>query len=91
MYPQQLVSKMRCDEFHKLMRMISFSMFENEVEAGVSHDAFNTLHSVLNFIWEKENEGFLLFLDVRIHRSGFFTSIYRKSTFTDLYTVRDSF
>ena len=50
-------------------------------------------HPNINFSSEKENEGRLSFLDVNIFREKgkFVTNVYRKKTFSGVYTNFDSF
>ena len=50
-------------------------------------------HQNINFTFEQENIGSLLFLDVKIYRknSKFVTSVYRKPTFSGLFTNYESF
>ena len=53
----------------------------------------NSHHANISFTCKIENDGKLPFLDILIERStdGFSTSIYRKPTFTGLFTNFDSF
>ena len=50
-------------------------------------------HRNINFLLEEENEGRLSFLDVNIFREKgkFVTNVYRKKTFSGVYTNFDSF
>ena len=50
-------------------------------------------HHNINFTIEKENVGSLLFLDVKICRKNgkFVTSVYRKPTFSGVFTNYESF
>ena len=81
-------------------------MYERYVDDIFSHfvdrnacDQFalllNSLHPALRFTCEHECNGCLPFMDVKVSRrdfeSGFVTSIFRKRTFTGLYTRWDSF
>ena len=54
---------------------------------------FNFLHLSLRFTFEKECNGFLLFLDVLVEKSEaeFIASVYRKSTFTDQFLQWNTF
>ena len=56
-------------------------------------DCLNGLHKALKFIMESEEEGQLPFLDVLVMKEAgkFATTIYRKPTFTGLYTRWDSY
>ena len=53
----------------------------------------NVLHTALHFSFEKEENNSLPFLDVLVEKSdtGFLTSVYRKPTFSGLYTRWSSF
>ena len=53
----------------------------------------NSLHPSLRFTVEKEKDGVLPLLDVKIEKSSneFLTSVYRKPAFTGLYTNLNSF
>ena len=53
----------------------------------------NSLHSSLCFMFEKELDSSLLFLDIPVekHKTGFITSVYRKLTFTGQYIHWDSY
>ena len=53
----------------------------------------NSRHKNMSFTFEEENEGRLAFLEVLITRSGgsFLTSVYRKPTFSGLYSHYESF
>ena len=72
----------------------TFSLFDfGRDEALRFLDLLNSLHPSLQFTMEEEFERRLPFLDVHVLRevSGFTTSIYRKPTFTGLYTRWDSY
>ena len=67
------------------------------LEDGENDDEFlqelNNLHPALQFTREKEQESKLPFMDVHVHKKAlpdstiqFETSVYRKPTFTGLYT-----
>ena len=64
---------------------------------GTECDTFlkrlNGLHTALHFTFEKEENNSLPFLDVSVEKSdtGFLTSVYRKPTFSRLYTRWSSF
>ena len=53
----------------------------------------NSRHRNIHFTYETENNNMLAFLDVLVCReeTGLVTSIYRKPTFSGLYTHFDSF
>ena len=56
-------------------------------------DYFNKCHPNMNFTLEQEKNGKLSFLEVEVSRDGntFVTSVYRKPTFSGVYTHFDSF
>ena len=71
----------------------TFSIFESEENAEKFFEVLNGMHPALKFTIEKEENQCLPFMDVFLQRSGnnFIRSIYRKPTFTGLYTRWDSF
>ena len=72
----------------------TFSLFDGgETEALQFLARLNGLHPSLQFTMESEKEGKLPFLDVLVMRTldRFTTTIYRKPTFTGLYTRWDSY
>ena len=71
----------------------TFVSFKSRGDALVFFDTLNQQHSSQSFIIEEEDKGQLPFLDVLVERcdSSFFTSIYRKATFTGLYLDWHSF
>ena len=71
----------------------AFSHFESQDRCVTFFSCLNSLHPALRFTLEGEMDGSLPFLDVRVTRtdSGIITSIYRKPTFTGLYTPWDSY
>ena len=70
-----------------------FSHFQNKHSSVIFFKRLNSLHPALQFTMEGEVDGSLPFLEVRVTRvaSGMVTSLYRKPTFTGLYTPWDSF
>ena len=70
-----------------------FSHFENKEASVVFGEQLNSLHPALQFTREDEDEGTLPYLDVKVMRMdvGIVTSVFRKPTFTGLYTRWDSF
>ena len=70
-----------------------FSHFATKDESVTFFHRLNNLHDSLEFTMEGEDDGSLPFLDARVTRSesGMVTSVYRKPTFTGLYTPWDSF
>ena len=65
----------------------TFVVFSNGDECDLFLDSLNSLHPSLRFIFEKESNLALPFLDVLVEKSSskFITSIYRKPTFTGQY------
>ena len=65
-----------------------FILCEKLEHLGMFKDYLNSKHENINFTSEIENEGKLPFLDILIDRSDgkIVTSVYRKSTFTGVYT-----
>ena len=65
----------------------NFVVFENEDDCKKFFFSLNSLHSSLHFMFKKEVNSFLSFLDVLVekHKTGFITSVYRKPIFTDQY------
>ena len=63
-------------------------LFENEQQADLFLKHINSYHGNIKFAVEKETNNTLPFLDILIHKDAtkFSTSLYRKPTFTGLYT-----
>ena len=70
-----------------------FSHFDSKETSEKFCRRMNALHPSLCFTCEDEQEGQLPFLDVKVIRTskGIVTTIYRKPTFTGLYTPWDSY
>ena len=70
-----------------------FSHFLSKEACNEFFVTLNNLHPALKFTREDEQDDSLPFLDVLVNRMAqeFSTSIYRKPTFTGLYTPWDSF
>ena len=70
-----------------------FAIFTTEAQCDQFFAVLNSLHPSHRFTAEKEENGVLPFLDVKIEKSTneFLTSVYRKPTFTGLYTNWNSF
>ncbi len=70
-----------------------FVVFRSETHIPLFLNYLNSQHPNISFTSETETDGKLPFLDILIERSsdGFSTSIYRKPTFTGLFTNFDSF
>ena len=70
-----------------------FVLFESSESANSFCEYMSSKHQNINFTVEKENIGSLLFLDVKICRKNgkFVTSVYRKPTFSGVFTNYESF
>ena len=70
-----------------------FSHFERRDKCARFYGLLNNLHPALQFTMEAEEDGSLPFLDVGVTRTdaGMTTGMYRKPTFTGLYTPWDSY
>ena len=70
-----------------------FVLFENEKQLEKFRDYLNSKHKNINFTMELEKDGTLPFLDMLIDRNNgqITTSVYRKPTFTGVYTHYQSF
>ena len=70
-----------------------FVLFESAEHLSKFRDYFNTRHSNMSFSFEPEKNGKLSFLDVEVSREKgkFVTTVYRKPTFSDVYTHFESF
>ena len=68
-------------------------LFKNGKDADSFLIQLNSMHPSLKFTVEKESNHQLAFLDVFVHNisTAFLTSVYRKPTFSGLYTIWDSF
>ena len=72
----------------------TFAMFHNKDSANYFLHYLNGCHSNIKFTIEFEHNNAIPFLDILVTRNqnnAFTTSIYRKKTFTGLYTKWDSF
>ena len=70
-----------------------FVLFSSLDQAEKFKKCLSSKYPNINFSLEKENEGCLSFLDVNIFREKgkFVTNVYRKKTFSGVYTNFDSF
>ena len=70
-----------------------FVLFESAEHLSKFRDYFNTCHPNMSFSFEQEKNGKLSFLDVEVSREKgkFVTTVYRKPTFSGLYTHFESF
>ena len=66
----------------------TFVLFKSENDVKKFHKYIGSRHSNMSFTFETENENCLPFLDVLVSRDGnnFSTSLYRKPTFSGLYS-----
>ena len=71
----------------------TFSLFDGCESAEEFLNCLNRLHLSLRFTMEGEKNNRLPFMDVLVIRgeSGLSTTVYRKPTFTGLYTRWDSY
>ena len=70
-----------------------FVLFESAEHLSKFHDYFNTCHPNMSFSFEQEKNGKLSFLDVEVsqEKGKFVTTVYRKPTFSGVYTHFESF
>ena len=70
-----------------------FVLFESAEHLSKFCDYFNTRHPNMSFSFEEEKNGKLSFLDVEVSREKgkFVTTVYRKSTFSGVYTHFENF
>ena len=70
-----------------------FCLFQNDSHIECFHAYLNSRHPNMNFTFEVERSDCLPFLDVHVFRSEgqFMTSVYRKSSFSGVYTNFGSF
>ena len=66
----------------------TFCLFKNKEHASLFLNHINKYHSNIQFTVEEESNNSLPFLDILIQKEGnnFSTSLYRKPTYTGLYT-----
>lgn len=71
----------------------TFAIFAKDEQVETFFNVLNNLHPALQFTVERENDGRLPFMDVLVQRTEghLLRSVYRKPTFTGLYTRWDSF
>ena len=71
----------------------TFCLFNDQTEANTFFSLLNGMHPALKYTYEGECNSSIAFLDVLVTKtpSSYHTSIYRKPTFTGLYTRWDSF
>ena len=70
-----------------------FVLFESAEHLSKFRDYFNTCHSNMPFSFKQEKNGKLSFLDVEVSlgKGNFVTTVYRKPTFSGVYTHFESF
>ena len=70
-----------------------FVLFKFTEHLSKFRDYFNTCHQNMSFSFEQEKNGKLSFLDVEVSRQEghFVTTVYRKPTFSGVYTHFESF
>ena len=70
-----------------------FVLFESAEILSKFRDYFNTCHANMSFSFEQEKSGKLSFLDVEVSREKekFVRTVYRKPTFSGVYTHFESF
>ena len=78
--------------FTEDMLMI-FLFYLNQLNISKFHTYLNTCHPNMSFSFEQETNGKLAFLDVEVsqQQGKFVTTVYRKPTFSGVYTHFDSF
>ena len=72
----------------------TFTMFDSKNNANEFLSFLNSRHDSIKFTTEFEEDNKISFLDILLERcpdNSFSTSVYRKKTFTGLYTKWDSF
>ena len=69
-----------------------FVLFESETQVESFKNFMNTCHPKMKFTFEKEQNNCFNFLDVKVIREDnvFTTSVYRKPSFSGVYTHFDS-
>jgi hypothetical protein len=72
--------------FYKRYVDDTFAIFENKTKVLPFLNFINNLHPNIQFTFEEENDNKLAFLDLLIHHTNnaFYTSVFRKPTFTGL-------
>ena len=75
------------------MLMIFLFFFSSKEHLQLFVDSMNKQHKCLKFTSESENDNSFLFLDIEIsgHNEQFKTFIYRKSTFSGIFTHYKSY
>ena len=75
-------------KFYKRYVDDSFVLFKRSEHVKSFVDYMNSKHKNINFYFEAEKDGQTPFLDVNVFRENgkFMTNVYRKKTFTGVYT-----
>ena len=70
-----------------------FVLFKSAEHLPNFCDYFNTCHQNMSLFFEQEKDGKLSFLEVEVSRQEghFATTVYRKPTFSGVYTYFESF
>ena len=70
-----------------------FVLFESAENLSKVRNCFNTCHPNMSFSFEQEKNGKLSFLDTKVSREKgkFLTTVYRKPTFSGVYTHFERF
>ena len=70
-----------------------FVLFESAEDLSKFHTYLNTCHANMSFSFEQKLHGKLSFLDVEVSRQQgeFVTTVYKKPTFSGVYTHFDRF
>ena len=70
-----------------------FVLFESVEHLSKFRDYFNTCHPNMSFYFEQEKNGKLSFLNIEMswEKRKFVTTVYRKPTFSGVYTHFESF
>ena len=66
-------------------------LFESAGHLSKFRDYFNNRHPNMSFSFEQEKNGKLSFLDVSREKGKFVTTVYRRPTFSGMYTHLESF
>ena len=92
-YCESLISEKQWPMMYRRFVDDTFSIFEGRSKALEFLNSLNEIHPSLNFTMENEQDNRLPFMDVLVIReeTGLSTTIYRKPTFTGLYTRWDSY
>ena len=88
---KQLSYKKACD--YKRYVDDIFVLFESEIQVESFKDFMNTCHPQMKFTFKKEQNNFFNFLNVKVIREDnvFTTLVYRKTSFSGVYTHFDSY